>query len=571
MKYSKLFGKTRKGSKDYVSKNATLLIRGGFVDPLMAGVYTFLPLGSRVLFKIENIVREEMDKVGDELLLTNLSPVENWKQSGRYSTVDVLLKATPANENSQSRHDSEYIVNPTNEDMVTPLAKDFVTSYKDFPFAVYQIQTKFRNEPRAKSGILRGREFRMKDLYSFHTSKQSLMEYYSVAEKAYWEILKRLGLAEHTVLAAASGGDFTDEFSHEFQTRCDAGEDLIFRVPSTGECFNKEVTASNAPKLKDEDEEEKEADEVEGKGIIGVEPLSKFLNIGVDKTTKTMLYGLSDGRVVAAAVRGGYDINEEKLAKVLGVKVPELSLASEELVKRVTSSEVGYAGLIGLPEDVIQVVDESCVNRKNFEMGANRTDYHSINLNWGRDLPVPKEVYDIKVAKAGDIHPETGEIYETFDACEVGNIFPLMTKFSDAFGYKFTDSDGTEKSVFMGCYGLGTTRVMGVIAEVFADEKGIVWPEAVAPFKYHLVTIAKSGDDEAYKKSEELYLKLNERGDEVLWDDRLETRAGEKFADADLIGCPIRLVVSPKTLEQDSVEVKLRSEEDSKLVKFSEI
>ncbi len=570
MKYSKLFGKTRKNSKELASKNATLLIRGGFIDQLMSGAYTFLPLGKRVLFKIENLIREEMDKIGQEILMTNLSPIENWRQSGRLDTVDVLLKAVPANENSADRHQAEYIINPTNEDVVTPLVRDLATSYKDFPLAVYHIQTKFRNEPRAKSGLLRGREFRMKDLYSFHLSLDDFKSYYEESKKAYWAVFDRLNLSDRTVMAAASGGDFTEEFSHEFQTKCDAGEDLIFEVPSTGECFNKEVAPARAPKI-DQNEECLSLEEVAGEGVIGVEALSAQMGIEPWQTTKTLFFQNESGEMIAAVVRGDREIDEGKLAKVLGISLAKLKLASEHLVKKMTSAEVGYAGLLNLSSEVRVVVDESCQKLVNFEMGGNKTGFHFKNVNWGRDIEAPAQFYDIKVAADGDLYPETGEPYNVFKACEVGNIFPLMTKFSDAFGMQITGEDGKLQPVIMGCYGIGSTRVMGVLAEIFGDQNGVAWPEAVAPYKYHIITIAKSEQDDAYQRSEDLYKKLTERGDEVLWDERLSVRPGEKFADADLIGCPIRLVVSPKTLESDSVELKLRAESDSKLIKFSEV
>jgi prolyl-tRNA synthetase len=570
MKYSKLFGKTRKNSKDMASKNATLLIRGGFIDQVMAGAYTFLPLGERVLKKIENIIREEMDKIGQEMLMTNLSPVENWKQSGRYDTVDILLKAVPANENSADRHNGEYIVNPTNEDVVTPLVRDFITSYKELPVAVYHIQTKFRNEPRAKSGLLRGREFRMKDLYSFHLSLDDFKDYYEKSKEAYWAVFDRLSLSDKTVIAAASGGDFTEEFSHEFQTKCDAGEDLIFQVPSTGECFNKEVAPAKAPEFK-QDEEQLSLEEVAGEGVIGVEALAEQMGLAPEQTTKTLFFEDDQGMMIAAVIRGDRDIDEGKLAKVLGISLTKLKLASEELVKKMTGSEVGYAGLLNLSPEARVVVDDSVHNLVNFEMGGNKTGVHYKNVNWGRDVDAPELFYDIKLAKEGDLYPETGEVYETFKACEVGNIFPLMTKFSDAFGFQVTGEDGNLTPVIMGCYGIGSTRVMGVLAEVFGDQNGVIWPEAIAPYKYHIVTIAKSEDDEPYKQSEQLYKKLVQRGDEVLWDERLNVRPGEKFADADLVGCPIRLVVSPKTLDSGSVEIKLRSESESKLVKLEEV
>ncbi len=565
MRQSKLFTKTDKNAKEFESMNATLLQKGAFIKQVMAGVYEFLPLGLKVLAKIENIVRDEMDQIGNEVLMPAIAPKELWEKTGRLEKVDVLFKASGANAASVQKNNAEYVLNSTHEEIVTPLAQSFNQSYKDFPFAIYQIQTKFRNEPRAKSGLLRGREFRMKDLYSFHTSEEDLKRYYEIAKQSYINVFNRVGLGDDTVIALASGGDFTKDFSHEFQTRTESGEDIIFYSKKLNTYFNREVAPSKAVSLNDEGEEIKEREDVVGKGIIGVQELADFLKIPVEKTTKTLIYETDKGDVIAVAVRGGYDVDEGKLLKILDTK--SIKLASPEVVTKVTGAEVGYAGILNLPKEVKIYIDESVVNRKNFECGANKTDYHSININFGRDIPEPEKVYDFKVAKEGDMHPETGEVYEVFRAAEVGNIFPLNTKFSEAFDYKYTDENGKEQIVYMGCYGIGTSRIMGVLVEKFHDEKGIIWPEQVAPFKVHLISVRT--DDDGFRKSEALYNELTEKGIEVLWDDRAGVSAGEKFADADLIGIPWRLVISAKTGEQ--IEAKKRNESEAKLISKEEL
>jgi prolyl-tRNA synthetase len=561
MKQSRLFGKTNKSAKEFDSTNATLLIKAGFVDQVMAGGYTFLTLGNRVLQKIENIVREEMDTISSEVLMPSIVPPALWEQSGRLETIDVLMKTVPANEIAREKNDAEYVLNCTHEDVVTPLAKKFYPSYRDLPMSVYQIQTKFRNEPRAKSGLLRCREFRMKDMYSFHVSNEDLLKFYEVAKEVYWRVYERLGLKEHTYVALASGGDFTKNFSHEFQVKVEAGEDILFHVPSKNLTFNREVAPSMAAPIDDSAEELKPLEHVESPGCKGVEQIAAFLKIPTTKTIKTMLFEDQDGNVIAAAVRGDYDVDENKLKKAAGVET--LTLAAEETVNRVTGAEIGYAGILNLPAEVRVFVDDALKGRRNMEMGANRTNYHSVNVNFGRDLPEPEQFYDIKIAKDGDRYPETGEAYEVFKAAEVGNIFPLETKFSKAFDYQYMDEQGKPQLVYMGSYGIGTSRILGVMVEMFHDEKGIVWPEQVAPFQVHLLGLMLD-DDTVRARAEELYRTLTEKGIEVLFDDRVDVRPGEKFADADLIGIPHRIVVSRKT--GDQVEYKKRSGGEAELL-----
>jgi len=558
MKYSQLFTKTQKNPPaNETARNAQLLIQAGFIHKEMAGVYAYLPLGLRVLEKIKRVVREEMNDIeGQEVMLTALQPRELWEKTDRWDDekVDNWFKTKLAN-------GTELGVGLTHEEPVVDLLLEHVSSYKDLPLFIYQIQTKFRNELRAKSGLLRGREFTMKDMYSFALDQKQHDEMYEKAAKAYERVYERLGLGDITFRVKADGGIFTERFSDEFQTISEVGEDTLFKVPSTEEYFNEEVAPAQAP-LVESDEDQKPMEEVEGKGIIGVAELAKFLKIPVELTTKTMLYETDDGRIIAAAVRGGYDVNEIKLRKVVGAKT--LRLADDATVKRVTGAEVGYAGLINLADDVEIYVDESCANRTNFEMGSNKTYVHNINVNWGRDLPEPEKFYDIKVARKGDAHPETGEVYELARAVEVGNIFPLETKYSDALGLHYTDEDGKIQSIIMGCYGIGVSRLMGVIAEHFADESGLCWPEIVAPAKVHLISLG--ADEEA----EALYKKLEDKDIEVLYDDR-DARAGEKFADADLIGIPHRVVVSKKSLEAGGYEYKKRTEKDSKIVTEAEL
>lgn len=568
MRMQGLITKTSKSSRaDADSVNADLLTRAGYVHKTMAGVYSFLPLGWRVLRKIEDMLRKHMDTIGVELFLPSLTPMEQWDRTGRLQTVSVLFQACAANDISRKIHDAHYVLNSTHEEVITPLVRNFCSSYKDLPCAAYQIQTKFRNEPRAKSGLLRCREFRMKDLYSFHTSEEDMLEYFfKKAIPAYQAFFEEIGLGGRTLVTLASGGDFSKEYSREFQTRCATGEDWVFRSPATGTCYNREIAPCKAPTCTDPKEKIHERKDVLGKGIIGVEELAEFLKIEVERTTKTLLFVTEKKAMVAVMVRGGYDVNEEKLRKIVGCT--SLELAAPEMVTKVTGAAVGYAGPIGLPKSVRLIWDESTANRKNFECGANVTDMHSININFGRDIDLPDQFYDIKTAKEGDLDPESGKPYEVFRASEVGNVFTLYTKFSNAFDFHFTDKDGKEKPVYMGCYGIGTSRILGVLAEVFHDDAGLVWPEAIAPFQVHLLSLGN--DPSVLAAAKNLYNKLQETGIDVLLDDR-DASAGEKFADADLIGIPHRLVVSARTLKENGVEWKQRTAKETQMIPMNDV
>ena len=557
MKMSANFTKTRKEAPaEEVAKNAQLLIRAGFIYKVMAGVYAYTPLGLRVVENIKQIVREEMNAIGSqELIMSSLQSKDTWEKTGRWDdeVVDVWFK-------SHLTDGSEVGFAWSHEEVIIEMLKEHIESYKDLPVNVYQFQTKMRNEKRAKSGIMRGREFVMKDAYSCSIDSDQHEKVYQSYIDAYLKVFKRLGLGDDTFVTFASGGAFT-RFSHEFQTICEAGEDVVFHVPDSDIYFNHEITPSQASPFDNSADEQKPREDVLGEGLIGVQALCTFLNIPVELTTKTMLFEDEKGRVIAAAVRGDYDINEEKLKNVCGAEL--LKLASEKTVRKVTGAEVGYAGILDLPEDVAVFMDDSMKGRVNFETGANKTNYHSINVNFGRDLPEPEQFYDIKNAKEGDIHPESGKKYEVLKTAEVGNIFNFGTHKSQDMDFTFTNEQGERQPVHLGSYGIGITRAMGVIAEKFSDEHGLVWPQSVAPFAVHIVRI---GDDEkVVSEAEGLYESLRAKGVEVLYDDR-NGRVGAMLADADLIGVPVRVVVSAKSLEQGGLEVKKRVETDSKIV-----
>lgn len=547
MKYSKLFPKTIK----QVPAGATLashklLYQAGYIRESTAGRYYLLPLGIRVFRKIEQIIKEEMDQAGAQEIITPvLHPKSLWEETNRSNSVGFELMSI------KDRSDFEFVLGGTAEEMLVDLVRKFQISYKDLPFNLYQFSTKFRDEMRARGGLLRVREFVMKDAYSFHASEEDFKKEYKKMWETYSRIFDRLGLK--TVAVESDNGYIGGEYCHEFVVESEAGESR-FLTDEHGYSAHEDVARFTPSPVDQKGEELKEIEDVEGVGIIGVEELAKFLKIPVEITTKTILFETEKG-VIAAAIRGGYEINEAKLKKVAGVY--KLELASAETVKRVTGAEVGYAGMLNLPKEVMQFFDITTANRVNFEMGANKTNYHTINVNFGRDLPLPKEFHDFAIAKEGDIGPN-GYPLAAKKGIEVGNIFQLGHHYSSKMeGAHYIDEKGEAKPYYMGCYGIGLGRTLATIVEVSNDEKGIIWPEAVSPFQVHLVGLDLE-DPEIKAKVEEVYSRLAAAGVEVLYDDR-NLRAGEKFADADLIGISMRLVVSKKT--GDKIEVKKRGGE----------
>lgn len=557
MKYSKLFPKTQKQTpQGAFLASHKLLYQAGYIRESTAGRYYLLPLAMRVFHKIQGIIKEEMDATGAQELITPvLHPKYLWEETNRTSSAGFELMSI------KDRNEFEFVLGGTAEEMLVDLVRKFQVSYKDLPFNLYQFSTKFRDEMRARGGLLRVREFVMKDAYSFHATEEDFKKEYQVMEQTYTKIFNRMGLKTHIV--ESDNGYIGGEYCHEFVVESEAGESRFF-VDENGYAAHEDVAKFTPPRLKTEPE--KPMEDVEGVGIIGVEELADYLKIPVEATTKTILFENEKGEVIAAAIRGGYDINEAKLKNITGSL--QLNLASPETVKRVTGADVGYAGMLNLPEEVKQYFDLTCANRTNFEMGANKTNFHTINVNFGRDLAMPGEFYDFAVAKEGDIGPN-GHPLIVKKGVEVGNIFQLGLHYSSKMkGAQFIDEKGEAKPYYMGCYGIGLARTLATIVEVSHDEKGIIWPDTVAPYKVHLVGLDLS-DKQVSRKAEELYKILTSYEIEVLFDDRVDVSAGEKFADADLIGIPYRVVVSKKT--EDKYEVKKRSETNTEFLTISEL
>jgi prolyl-tRNA synthetase len=560
MRQSRLLGKTlREIPKDAQTAAHALMLRAGYTQQLSAGVYIYLPLLHRTLAKLSQIVREEMEAAGGvELLMPALQPRELWEESGRwerYTAVDGIMFAF------KDRRGATACLGPTHEEVITDILRREIKSYKDLPKCGFQIQTKFRDEIRPRFGLMRAREFMMKDAYSFDADEAGLEASYEAMRQAYHRICERIGFRYRAV--EADPGAIGGSGSQEFVVLADTGEDTILFCDKCDYAANQERAESRLEEFA-QDTEQKPMEAVFGEGLIGVEPLAKFLKIPVWKTTKTLIYQ-ADDKVVAVAVRGDCDVNETKVANFLDCKA--LRLASAETIKELTGAEVGYAGPIGLPSSVRIIADQYVGNRVNFECGANKTNYHNINVNFGRDLPLP-EFGDFKLAKGGEGCPRCAGKLQAARGIEVGHIFKLGTKYSEKMNCRYLDAQGKSQPVIMGCYGIGITRMAAAWIEQNHDDKGIIWSPQIAPFDAHLIGLNLE-DTAVSVQAEQIYQKLRQAGFEVLFDDRL-ARAGEKFSDADLVGIPARLTISKRTLEQGKVEFKLRRDAKAELLSLDE-
>jgi prolyl-tRNA synthetase len=551
MQQSKYFLKTSKTtSNEDTIISSKLLKQAGFIRESVAGRYYFLPIGQKVQQNIMRVIKEEMDNVGaQEMSAPILHPLELWKETNRTNTAGFELMKV------KDRRESEFALGGTAEEMFVDLVRHYQVSYRELPFQLYQFSPKFRDEIRARGGLLRVREFIMKDGYSFHRDEEDFKKTYEEMKNVYSRIFSRLGL--ETAVVESDNGYIGGEYCHEFIVESDIGESKYFTTRDGAYGAHEDVA-----KFEKYNDDGGEAvlprEDVEGVGIIGVEELAKFLKIRPEKTTKTILFETDKGEVIAAAINGIYDINETKLKHVVGCA--ELRLAKPETVKNVTGAEVGYAGILNLPEEVRVVMDDSLKGRKNFECGANRTNYHSININFGRDIEEPEDFYDIALAKEGYAAPGGGELIEK-RGIEVGNIFQLGYHYTKLMkGASFRDQDGMEKPYYMGCYGIGVGRTMATLVEKYHDGKGMMWPESVAPFRVHLLEFGNASAAKVYED-------LQEEGVEVLYDER-DVSAGEKLADADLIGIPYRCIVSEKT--GSKIELKSRGDSKAQLVDFRE-
>ncbi|ADU93630.1 MULTISPECIES: proline--tRNA ligase [Geobacillus] len=557
MRQSQAFIPTlREVPADAEVKSHQLLLRAGFIRQSASGVYTFLPLGQRVLQKVEAIIREEMNRIGAmELFMPALQPAELWQQSGRwYSYGPELMRL-------KDRHERDFALGPTHEEMITAIVRDEVKTYKRLPLVLYQIQTKFRDEKRPRFGLLRGREFMMKDAYSFHTSKESLDETYNNMYEAYANIFRRCGLNFRAVIAdsGAIGGKDT----HEFMVLSDIGEDTIAYSDASDYAANIEMAPVVATYEKS-DEPPAELKKVATPGQKTIAEVASHLQISPERCIKSLLFNV-DGRYVLVLVRGDHEANEVKVKNVLDATVVEL--ATPEETERVMNAPIGSLGPIGVSEDVTVIADHAVAAIVNGVCGANEEGYHYIGVNPGRDFAV-SQYADLRFVKEGDPSPDGKGTIRFARGIEVGHVFKLGTKYSEAMNAVYLDENGQTQTMIMGCYGIGVSRLVAAIAEQFADEHGLVWPASVAPFHIHLLT-ANAKSDEQRALAEEWYEKLGQAGFEVLYDDRPE-RAGVKFADSDLIGIPLRVTVG-KRAGEGVVEVKVRKTGETFDVPVSEL
>lgn len=522
-----------------------LMVRGGFIRKLASGVYSYLPLGFRVLEKVKKIIREEMNAKGSqEVLLPAIHPPEIWKKTGRYDLLgDVLIKF-------KDRHGKELLLGPTHEEIVTDLVANNVRSYKELPLILYQIQTKFRDEPRPRFGVMRTSEFIMKDAYSFDCDSSGLEESYRKMYEAYCRIFERCALP--FIPVEADPGMMGGSVSHEFMVPSEAGEDRITVCSKCKYSASADIAACK-PRTKASPAKEKTLPiaQVDTPGITTIEKVSELLRVGAEKLVKTLLYK-ADGNIVAVLLCGIHDASETKIKNYL--KAAALELADAKTIEDVTRAPVGFSGPVGL-RNVRIIADNAVQGMANFITGANKKDTHLINVNAIRDFEA-KEFADLRMITKDDGCPGCGKPIDIKQAIEVGHTFKLGTKYSEVLGAKILDKDGKELSAVMGCYGIGVTRILAGVIETNNDKDGIIWPLSIAP--YQAIIIALNMDDKKVKEvSEDVYDRLSKSGVEILFDDRNET-AGVKFKDADLIGIPIKIVVGAKNAKKSVVEVKDR-------------
>jgi len=555
VRISKLLGKTQRetpAEADTISHQ--LLLKAGMIQQIAAGIYSYLPLAWRVLRKIEQIIREEMDAAGgQELMMPVLQPIELWQETGRAEAFGKGLFTL------SDRKDRTLVLGPTHEEVITELVKYNVQSYRDLPMLLYQIQAKFRDEPRPRGGLIRVREFIMKDLYSFDADEGGLSRSYNRMLQAYQNIYQRCGLP--TRIVEADSGAIGGKDSHEFMVITETGEDELIYCSKCGYSANAEKAQSIKDRLPEE--EPLPLEEVSTPGITSIEEVSGFLKVPPSHTLKAVFYA-ADGRLVFVTIRGDIEVNEVKLKNAL--RCSELRLATEDEVKG-AGIVAGSASPLGITGISI-IADESITSGANFVAGGNKADTHLKNVNYPRDFKVDL-VADIALARAGDGCPECGSKLSSMRGIEVGHIFKLGTIFSEKLGALYADADGKSHPIVMGCYGIGLDRLMAAAIEQNHDDKGIVWPLPITPYHIYLCPLYLENPQVA-ATAESLYAELENSGVEVLFDDRSQS-PGVKFNDADLLGIPLRVTISPRTLEKDSAEVKWRSEKKAQLLPLAGI
>ncbi len=554
MKMSRMLGRRiKEDPKDAKTVSHKFLIRGGYIRPVSAGIYSLLPPAERIIRKIENIVREEMNAIdGQEVLMPVVLPAELWQESGRFTSVGQELLRF------KDRNGKDMLLGMTHEEAIVHLVRSEINSYKQLPIMAYQIQTKYRDEARPRAGLIRVREFTMKDAYSFHTSQECLEKYYERAHQAYVNIYRRVGL-KHVLSIKANSGMMGGNVSHEFMSLADCGEDTLFVSPD-GKSYkaNREIAVSA---LQFEKSPELPLEKVATPGAKTIEAVAEFLKVKPENTGKAVFYADSDGRLIFVLIRGDFEVNETKLQNLLRIK--ELSFANDEQIRK-AGAVPGYASPVGIdPAKAVIVVDRSVEGSSNLVVGANEAGFHYINFNYGRDLK-DALVADIATVREGDPCPVTGEPLQMKRGIEVGNIFQLGTKYSAPMKCEYLDKDGKSHPMIMGCYGIGIGRTMAALVEDSHDDYGPIWPMSVAPYQVEICAITPD-KDRVMEVAEAFYQELQKLGIEVLFDDRGE-KAGSMFSDADLLGIPFRVVISPKSLAAGKVEFRLRGSRDSELL-----
>jgi prolyl-tRNA synthetase len=542
---------TREVPADAEVVSHRLMVRAGMIKKLAAGIYTYLPFGWRSLEKLTAIVRRELAVAGAvELSMPAVQPSELWQESGRWEQYGKELLRI------EDRHGRSFCFGPTHEEVITDLVRHDVNSYRQLPINLYQIQTKFRDEIRPRFGLMRGREFIMKDAYSFHVDAESLDVTYQAMADAYSRIFEACGL--DYIAVEADTGTIGGSASHEYMVLAQTGESEVVRCPDTGYAANVEKAESGPLPVPPKEDPQPMA-EVPTPGATAVADVAELLGVPQERVVKTLVYDTDQG-LVAVAIRGDREVNELKLKALLDAQV--VGLASEEKVREATKSPVGFAGPVGLPEDLRLIGDVSVQGLTNFVCGANKADAHLTGVNWGRDAE-PELWADVRLVQGGDPAPAGEGVLEQFRGIEVGHIFKLGTKYSEAMGCTFLDDSGQKHPMPMGCYGLGIGRTVAAAIEQNHDEDGIIWPLPLAPFQVLLIAL-NPNDDEVVAQADKLYADLQAQGLEVLYDDRRD-RPGVKFKDADLIGVPVRLVVGAKSLQEGQVEISLRRDRERQM------
>ena len=560
MRLSKLpLGTLKETPNDAEISSHQLMLRAGLIHKLAAGLYSWLPLGLRVLQKVERVVREEMNRSGAfEVLMPSIQPAELWQESQRWDAMgDELLRMT-------DRSGRDFCYGPTHEEVITDIARRELRSYKQLPVTYYQIQTKFRDETRPRFGVMRAREFIMKDGYSFHIDQDSLQETYDVMYRTYCTIFSRLGLSYRAV--QADSGNIGGAISHEFQVLADSGEDVIAYSSDSDYAANLEMAEAIAPAAGRE-QPQRDMNKIATPGTKTIATVSELLKVKPQQCLKTLLVkGVEKHAVVALLVRGDHELNAVKAAKLEGVASP-LQLADAADLTRAANCSPGFVGPVGL--DVLTYADHSAVAMNHFVCGANEDDQHYVDVCWERDLALATAA-DLRNVVEGDASPDGHGTLKIARGIEVGHIFQLGSKYSESMDAKVLDKGGRNVPMLMGCYGIGIGRITAAAIEQHHDDKGIIWPDALAPFQIAIVPLNAHKSQRVRDAADDLYAHLSDSGYEVVLDDR-DARPGIKFADMELLGIPHRLVITDRGLDAGTLEYKGRTDDEARDIDASEL